>query len=363
MNYTHGYYSVGDKTFVNKIEALTHASKIYQPVIWDFNSDVYGAIDWTKKPSGTLRELYRDRAQQIRDKYDYVILNFSGGMDSWTMLHSFFSNNIHVDEVYTRWSLAQRKYKDPDPFDTSEYNKTSEFEYAVMPTLKYIETNFPKTKITIHDYSDKLQTALHDDDFLLVNKFQNMSTFFKYNYKSNSELLQESHGKKIGIIAGWEKINYEWRDDNFYAYFVDVSDQVAPPERNVELFYWSIDFPSIPILQAHCLKEYIITNPSADYLRIKTPDKWRLMRHLYHCVCYPDYDISTFQVEKPAGSLIWNSESWTYNYNPKFVQSWVWGIKQIYNGINDKFVRHHDTNNLITGLHPFRSPAPNGYLV
>ena len=46
-----------------------------------------------------IDELYRQRAHQLRDKYDYVVLWFSGGADSNNVLNSFIDNDIKIDEV------------------------------------------------------------------------------------------------------------------------------------------------------------------------------------------------------------------------------------------------------------------------
>ncbi len=54
---------------------------------------------WITEPSESLSFLYKKRAQQIRDSYDYIVMYFSGGSDSITMLNAFIKNNINIDEV------------------------------------------------------------------------------------------------------------------------------------------------------------------------------------------------------------------------------------------------------------------------
>jgi hypothetical protein len=93
-----GYYQVNDKIYTNKLLAL-YSNKNNDEITWNFHDDVFSQQDWTKKPAGTLQDLYKQRAQQLRDSYDYLILNFSGGADSWNILHTFLTNNIKLDEV------------------------------------------------------------------------------------------------------------------------------------------------------------------------------------------------------------------------------------------------------------------------
>jgi len=69
----------------------------------DFNDlsfhSIFENVDWETEPTDSLSNLYRKRAQQIRDSYDYIVLYFSGGSDSITMLNAFMKNDIEVDEV------------------------------------------------------------------------------------------------------------------------------------------------------------------------------------------------------------------------------------------------------------------------
>ena len=94
-----GYYLVGWKKFHNKTLALLESKKTGYDLVWVFNNDVYGKIDWTIPIHDSLENLYKKRAQQLRDQYDYLVLYFSGGADSLNILHSFINNNIFLDEI------------------------------------------------------------------------------------------------------------------------------------------------------------------------------------------------------------------------------------------------------------------------
>jgi hypothetical protein len=63
--------------------------------LFDYN------IDWTVEPLETFKDLCKEYAQYIRDNYDYVILYYSGGSDSTTILNTFLDNNIKIDEIVT----------------------------------------------------------------------------------------------------------------------------------------------------------------------------------------------------------------------------------------------------------------------
>jgi len=342
INSPHGYYTVGDQIYINKSEAVFQASKTGKELIWKFHDDVFNAINWSHRPAGTLRDLYRERAQQIRDKYDYVIIHFSGGMDSWTVLNSFLSNGIHVDEIFTRWAFAERKFKDPDSSNKDSSNLSSEFEYAVVPVLDYIKKNYPNTNIVVDDYSECIQQELSESDFFASNHYQSMLSFFRFNRKSKFEQAQIEKNKSVGVVLGYDKIKCGISNNSFYAYFTDNLGGAQDPDRNTEMFYWSPNAPMIPVMQAHNILEFILDNlEKMKQLKLTGSDTKYIStyyKHIYQIVCCPDYNPDTFQVAKPKGSMLWKSDHWINDYNPKYFQSWRWTNKQFLSSINDQYI-------------------------
>ena len=67
-----GYYTVGDKTFYHKPSALMESTKTGHFPHWHFNTEAFSKLDTTVEPQIGLRDLYRMRAQQLRDRYDYI---------------------------------------------------------------------------------------------------------------------------------------------------------------------------------------------------------------------------------------------------------------------------------------------------
>jgi len=333
-SYAFGYYRAGDQAFFTKEEALVYASVSKKNPEWIFHDDVYASLDWTKCPDISLRQIYKERAQQIRDEYDYVILNFSGGCDSWTVLHSFLSNNIHVDEIYTRWALkADPNMSKPNNLDFSATNVVSEYTYAVKPVLEDIQKKFPRIKITVDDYSDEFSKDLTEKKFIGVE--HGMAASLKWIRKTAGELEAVRNNKSVAIVHGMDKINCKIVDGNFVTFFQDTlltGAYDSDPERNIEMFYWSRKMPLIPVLQAHKLKSFY-ENSFWDVVPIR-------MR--YSHICYPDYDINTFQVEKfnlkIEGTLFHTDELWLRKYNPRYVESWTWCANQYVKFIDDKFL-------------------------
>ena len=165
-----GYYTVGNKTFYIKSQALIEATKTGYFPTWNFNNEVFGNVAWEVEPDTDIQELYRLRALQLREKYDWIRVEASGGGDSTTAVYSFLVNGIHLDEVVFRYPKLGEKNVSGDPFNTKAENTLSEWEYAAKPLLNWISTNYPATKITVHDYSEYILDSEFDESWVLNGK-------------------------------------------------------------------------------------------------------------------------------------------------------------------------------------------------
>jgi hypothetical protein len=84
-----GYYNCDGLEFESKIQAFFHSLKTNKPVEWIFNDFEFNLHDWLNEPLESLDQLYDKRARELREKYDYLILSYSGGSDSHQILMSF----------------------------------------------------------------------------------------------------------------------------------------------------------------------------------------------------------------------------------------------------------------------------------
>ena len=101
-----GHYLVDGKIFNDKIKAILYANENKKNIDYNFFSEIFTAINWNQEPETSLDQLYKIRAQQLRDKYDYLIAFCSGGADSCQMALSFLKNDIHLDEIYAAAPLS-----------------------------------------------------------------------------------------------------------------------------------------------------------------------------------------------------------------------------------------------------------------
>ena len=89
-----GIYTSNGKFFYNKIDAILEANASGKWVEWDYHDAIFSQSKWDSNPPIELEDLYLQRALQLREAYDHLVLFYSGGVDSWYILNTFIKNNI-----------------------------------------------------------------------------------------------------------------------------------------------------------------------------------------------------------------------------------------------------------------------------
>ena len=143
-----GHYIVNNRNYSNKVEAIIEANKSKATIEWMFHDSVFNNIDFTIEPIKTLNQIYLERAIQLRKKYDYLILFFSGGSDSVHVLDTFLKNNIIIDEIIVSYPESGLKNYNFNKIDTSASNNISEYLYNTKPYISTIQQKYPNIKIT-----------------------------------------------------------------------------------------------------------------------------------------------------------------------------------------------------------------------
>ena len=334
-----GYYVVDNKIFQHKIYAMQEATRLnLKPtdITWVFNDDAYAKVDWKASSGLPLSEWYRQRALQLRAKYDYLILAFSGGADSTTVLDSFVLNNIHIDEVVSWWPRSQAAGEYRPSMDSDVNNFRSEYDYLVEPKLKWLEKVAPKTKITICDNLTDLRPEEPGDDIVEITANHCWTGIMRYRAIDDVYFQRQQKYKNCAILMGVNPPFPVIVNRHFFVLFAEFgtntqysSDLTNRGLRNVEFFYWTPDMPLLVREQAHKLLENLRANPqyadiitkwamSADPNETEQTknQKLELQRRWIKSVIYPTYNANALQVDKhdsPINRPDWFS--WFYN-NP-----------------------------------------------
>jgi hypothetical protein len=313
-----GFYKVGEKTTYSKFEAVEWSKTNNHNVEWNFNSESYGALDWTKEPETDLWEMYKQRARQIRAAYDYVVLWYSGGSDSHNMLLAWIDAGCKIDEIATTWNYeATGDYQ-------NHYN--AEITNVVLPDIKKLQESF-EFKFRLVDISQHC-----------LDLFPLWSTEFEYNVNFHlspnnpaRRMFRESipdyknmiaQGKKVCFLWGKEKpmITFSRQFRKYCFEFSDNIDNCITPyvQRNYykgwydELFYWTPDFPLIPIKQAHIIMNFIKHSEDKDLFSVsKTYYGYSQKLDMY----LRDGSVKTLIYPKWSNSIFCNGKASSFTYS------------------------------------------------
>jgi hypothetical protein len=319
-----GYYRVGWKKFYNKTLALLESKNTGYQVDWKFNDDVYAKIDWTVPVIESLDQLYLQRAKQLREKYDYLVLYFSGGADSTNILKTFVDNNIFLDEIVMQY--PEPIVKNFNAEDKSNKNIYSEIKYQAVPTLNNLALN-PNTKIRYQDFAKPLLELLSKD-----NWFEEMplgTNISPSGIGRQISQVTEPHilnlcmqGKTCAQILGVDKPLVHSNGSDYFVYFSDVSAMHSPPVDytkgeifnnlyRTEFFYWTPDLPQIVVKQAQLIKAYCLTSETAKTQIMSSMKKHiGTFRPLLHSIIYsPNLKIN-WDPEKPSSAVVRPMDEW-----------------------------------------------------
>jgi hypothetical protein len=351
MNYDLGYYTVNGQVFTDKIHAILEAQKTSAKIDWYFYKEKFEKANWLVEPELSIDTLYKLRAQQIRDTYDYVIVLCSGGADSTNAVCSFLNNGIHVDEVVSMIPESGLKNWEWSNTDTSVTNTISETKYALFPLLNEIAVKHPNVKITINDYFEDIINYKTDEWIYQSGDWISPVSATKGSLDKFKHLVDMAEqGKRIGVVWGVDKPSLRYIEGGDI--IVSIHDRSVnvgrPPFKtpypNVDrvLFYYAPDLPELIVKQCHMVSKYIhkkenlwISNllkelsiyptkkvitetnqfglPKVDIIKNQpTSPKSKFFRAM-NPILYPTtYDHSTFQCDKSSGGFMGLQHGWLY---------------------------------------------------
>ena len=266
-----GFYQVGEQKYFSKFQAVMASKQTGHFPEWNFNDEVFGQQDWTLEPTENLWEIYRQRAQQLRDNYDYIILLYSGGSDSQNILQSFLFNNITLDEVFCYGPFSgidtntQKVTKAPE-------NMYREIDLVALPYLREMSKNY-KFHVNLYDWTNDFVNGFKDADWIWTDAAARFDprVIVKNKIFENSPkgMAQLEAGKKVCFVVGIDKPRLMLKNDVLYFAFLDFYTSLGVGQKNwfaEELFYWTPDMPKLPIKQAHVMMQYFKNYPNELYL-------------------------------------------------------------------------------------------------
>lgn len=361
-----GCYRVGNLKFYSKLEAIEAQLRTGTHLHWDFNEAVFSSYDWTVEPTDDILDLYKKRAQQLRAKYDYIVLWWSGGADSTTVLQSFLLNDIKIDEIVTYSNYEASG-------DRTDFLNAEVFE-VVIPTVEQLKSQYPWLKHRVVDISKHTLDVFLDKD-LRFDWLYTMNMFFTPNHIARDGIVFKikewrdlvDQGQKFCVLWGHDKPRICHENGRFFFRFIDIIDN-GPNVKSFagllpytdELFYWTPDMPEILIKQSHLIKNYmnrnLLTSPYISDHKSDLAYKMHNDKMLWlsvdgvHSVIYPNWSLNTFTVGKPASIITSPRDAWFFNseHNNASKRIWRMGVNKLFDFLPDYW--KNDPDDMTKGL-------------
>lgn len=347
-----GFYTVGDYKTYSKLEAVEASASKKIPFKWDFNNAVFDRYDWTIDPPGSLEFWYEQRARQLRDTYDYIVLLYSGGADSTNVLKAFMDNNIFVDEIATFFI-----YDGTSATKRDEANE--EAFYTAIPTVeKLLQSNplFANTKHRLIDGGKYESTFLKN-----TNQFDYWYAESNYMYCPYGRVMGNlreicpeykdlAAKQSVCILWAYDKPRLTIQNNKYHLEFTEGGmSSLVPPIKQMmnlsqeydEMFYWSPDMPQLLAKQGHTLMNYVknVMPTDIDNFHLKPWDyknpkvlrllptsgfsfKWvkdevgyELTEHGLHKLIYKNWNPYTLVTPKPTSAYFGPKDDWLWSSN------------------------------------------------
>jgi hypothetical protein len=269
------YYKVtgSDFTTTNKLQAIEKAGGKLDNIKLYFCDHEHKKHDWTKEPKESIHSLTDRRVRELRNKYDYVCLWYSGGFDSHTLLNSFIRTGSKIDEIII--------YGKPWIKDVmhSEHLFASEF-------IKKIKHNiYPDLKINYVLLSDKIHSGLYKkfgSDWIYYD-CQNSFSYIKSSRGLGLQYQPEFVNLKFQPnridICGTDKPRVDLRDGKWYSTMPDNA-ILAWFDAECDLFYMCPDATEIYIKQCWNVIKWFESMPHCSHELVHEVQS--LQRPLYY---------------------------------------------------------------------------------
>jgi len=267
----YGYYQIGDFKTYSVFQLMDYYHKNPQPYQWIYNDDFFSQYNWTHEPAESLNQLYKNRAKEVKETYDYVVLYYSGGYDSANMLHAFLDNGMYPDEILTFYSRHDTV--------SHQYHELKNFTWK---KLEQIEKQYPKIKIRRIDYADIIcnwskiiaEANLNLDPIYLFGprmSINRLALDVLYEYIDDwKQILKDK--KTLCTLQGVDSVqpSHIYKENKWIHNFFDVHvcGHMTPMRQmtnksnrdTLEYFYWAPTDASAKILikQGHLAKKFFV---------------------------------------------------------------------------------------------------------
>jgi hypothetical protein len=361
-----GFYQVGDAKFLVKAEALLYATKTKQSVYWNWHDELLDKFDWSVEPSEGLDQLYRERAEDLRSRYDHIVLHYTGGYDCNNILETFIRNNIKIDELLIRMHRID-DWSELDGLKAS--NMGAESKHTAYPLAKWVkDTYFPNLIINVVDPFEVTMSWLSENKHYAEDKpwILDPTQLMRSNFDmiDNRYVYMAEKGIRIVHITGHDKPVVDCDDaGNVCSYVVDTpfSRGYMTPRITMqhlpyyfEFFYWHKNCAKMLIKQSHIIMRHNLHVTEFKYVDLNGREQ-REYEDNRSCVLYRNGLPRPRPGEKSINHTVIPGEHiWWFKYSDtKEFHNWKRNQAKIHFLIGKQF--HNRENFFEHGLHRCKS--------
>jgi hypothetical protein len=201
-------------------------------------------------------------ACNLRNKYQHVILSWSGGTDSHTIYEVFKRNNLHIDEIVI-WVNDQY-----EPWYSSQY-------------VAWLKNNHhdPLTKITVKERFDPAakQQIVTGEDWI----FQNISMIPKFAMGMADSVMWDYCAQHYSrstwcLIEGHEQPRVFVKDNKYYSCHDARTFLSVMNFENIECFFAA---PILALKQSHIIKRMLKLRANANVHNVTLDPDGQKFKH------------------------------------------------------------------------------------
>jgi len=373
-----GHYTVGDSEPIYHIKlAMERKKATKQEVKFNFHDQLFSTVTKLGEPKQSLLDLYVQRVHQLRNKYDHLVLMYSGGADSHNILKCFEYADVKLDEVV---SFVDSSYNGKDS------KVSAEIYQVAIPEITQYQAKYPDCRYRLIEVRD-VQTKLFNDKNFKFDLYSDLGYHFvpvSILHVYGLHYIQEYHdlnnaGKKVGVIQGIEKPRLENINNRWSFYFNDWSSWFGQKHyfRDLatydEFFYWTPELPELSVKQAHVATKYLDyldqqnihydyrNNQMANVVVRKSGShtNWEFINH----IIYPFWKAGTFSMGKTFESYIVNArDNSLARISDEVIDDYRKGViktlllaRETGHGATPKGLSNSQDDKSIIGLRPLRS--------
>jgi len=210
------YYDVGGQRFANIFQAFDKSIENGQFCYYKTDADWIDQIQSIKVESDInhlhLKQIYAKKLKELRQQHNKLVLLYTGGTDSHTILDTAIKNKIYIDEVFM--SFPGIFEAESDKILNKEYNVALEFVKKNVPH-NVGKIKFYKWTYENYDYLDSKEWWKNPEkcQFNII-KVQPCWAQYAADYYKDLDGI---------VISGHEKPSIRFINDKFYWFVTDGS--------------------------------------------------------------------------------------------------------------------------------------------